>query len=600
MASPDLQISKLAAAMQRARLVLRRPRSERVDMVRELVGRHYSEEGATRDVPVNMIAMYTTIIGRKLMSNAPRAMLSTFDPSSKAMVAAMESWINKEIYRTQLAETFRRSINDSLFWGGVIKVALATPADSASQAWNLDAAEPFAECIDLDDFVFDIHARTFKKVTFIGHRFRAPLRVIKESKMYSKNRTELTADWDQLYNMEGDERISVIGRTSIGGDTEEYEDHVDLWEVYLPQHGVIVTLHHDQVSAFGKTGDGRENKALRIQKWIGPDTGPYHILSLGEVPGNIQPTAPVQNLLDLHKSLNRIMRKLMRQADRQKETGLVSGGAAEDGKRILETNDGEFSLVDKPENAKVVNFGGPNQANFQLFMAFKELFSWLSGNLDIAGGLSPQSKTAHQDEMLNQNSSATIGEMQSRVVEHVASVLRALCWYWHHHPTKTMKVHHVPAGAPVKGIQRVVTPERRQRVDFEDLDLRVDPYSLQHQTPQTRMTAITQLLTQIYLPLAQMFQSQGITISLSEFLQLSGKYMDQPDLAELFTVQEPPQQEGPSGGGGSGTPGMPQETTRNYVRRSLGGDSQQAKAAGLDNMLAKGSGTNGQVNGAIQ
>ena len=599
----DINLGRLCQAMQRARLVLRKPRAERMEMVREFVGQHYQIEGADKVVPVNLIGMYVNIVGRKLVANEPRILLSTFRREAKHITSIMENWGNKEIIKMGLMDTFQRGVTDALFSYGVVKVALADPASAAANAWSLRAGEPFAEPIDPDDFVFDVHARDWKHVTFIGHRMRVPLRVIKKSKIYSRERQQLQPNWDRLYNMEGDERISMIGRTTLAGDTDEFEDHTDLWEVYLPRHRTIITFSDDQLvgATVGGPRDRYYGKALRIQNWLGPDTGPYHILGFGVVPGNVLPKAPLMDLIDLHLTLNRVCRKLMRQAERQKEVGLASQGQTNDADRVIETNDGEFSRVDSPDSIKVVNFGAPNPGNSQFFEQFVQRFSWLAGGLELLGGLSPQSRTASQDEMLNANSSATIADMQAKVISWTTSVIKSLCWYWHHDPMRVMHVTHSLPGLPQIQLQRMLTPFQRQKVSFEDLELMVDPYSLIHQTPQSRLQTLTQIVTQMALPMMPILQQQGVGIDIQQFMRLVAKYANQPDLQDIFTIQEPPGQSG-QGAPGQGAaappaPAMPQQTTRNYVRRSLGAQSQGAQQNALMNNLA-GAQANGAVRGA--
>ncbi len=416
-------VGRLCDAMQRARLALRRPREERVNAVRQFVGHHWSEEGSQQLVPCNLISLYVDVVGRKLVANNPRVMLSTDNRRLKPIVNAMESWANKEVVKTQLDVTLRRVVLDALFSIGICKVALATPADAAALNWSLKAGQPFAARVDLDDFVFDHHARDFSECGFMGHRYRVPLRTVRESKMYAKSRENLTASEDRLFNFEGDERLSVLGRTTYG-DMIEFEDMVDLWEVYLPRHKLVVTLRDDSLTGAGEeVSNPLYGKALRVQRWLGPDSGPYHILALGVVPGNAMPKAPIQDLIDLHEAVNRIIRKLVRQSDRQKEVTFVSGGATEDGEWAMNANDGEAIKVDNPDKLKTTTWGGPNDQNFRLFVALKDLFDFLAGGLSLMGGLGPQSKTLGQDELLNQNASASISSMQDKCLKHTADVL---------------------------------------------------------------------------------------------------------------------------------------------------------------------------------
>jgi hypothetical protein len=169
-------------AMQRARLTLRYFREERREAVRQQAGKHWSEEGTRERVPVNLIAQYINIVGESMVPENLRAMLSTFKREHRSTVSAMQAWANKQIQRMLLGNTLKRVVIDSLFSIGIAKVGLATPADAASFAWNLQAGQPFCERVDLDDFVFDIHARDFSECSFMGHRVRVPLDAVKDSK----------------------------------------------------------------------------------------------------------------------------------------------------------------------------------------------------------------------------------------------------------------------------------------------------------------------------------------------------------------------------------------------------------------------------------
>jgi hypothetical protein len=596
-------IARLTSAMQRARLVLRTPRQNRFDFVREFVGSRWSEEGARRDVPCNLIAAYVHIVLTKLIMHNPRYMLSTWSKKIRPVITAEEDWINKEVEKMQLVDSLQECGLDGLFSIGVMKVALAGPGDAALSGWQIKAGEPFAEPIDLDDFVYDIHCKKLREAGYMGHRYRVPTAVAK--KMYGK-KSGVEAQHDPLFNMEGDERIGVLGRTTLGGDSEEFEDFTSLWEVYIPRHKVVITLLDDQLTGASAGGDVKAvrgyGKALKIQKWLGPSTGPYHILGFGKVPGNPMPKAPVQDLYDLHISVNEMLRKLLREAKNYKSWTAVQGGADADGNRVMTVNDGEIIKVDNPEKIIKMESAVPNQQIFMLFESMRNLFSWLAGNLDVMGGLTPQGDTATQEKLLNANSSATIDEMQQRMVDFTASVGSALCWYWHHHPTKVMRSEYQAPGLNVMSVPRRVFPQGqgtgpmgRQRMardhDWDDMEVKVDPYSLPHSTPSQRLQMMQQLVTSVFLPMAQLAQTQGISLDLHEFFSQWGKLTDNPEVDQLLTIGEPPP---PQEQGGSGAPEAgpgPAETTRNYTRRSQGAQGPQNQI--LQQLQAGGGKQNG-------
>ncbi len=578
---------RLCRAMQHARLALRTPRETRREITRNSVGRYWSDEGSPKAVPINLLGLYDRIVVPGLIGKNPRLMLSTFKQEHKPVVSALEDWVNPELERMNLARTLQRCVLDALTFVGVCKVALATPADAALLGWQRGAGQPFAERIDLDDFVFDLHARDFTEVSFIGHRYRAPIEVIRKSKMFSRERFDLAPSTDEYINPEGDERISTIGRTYLAGNSEEFEDMVDLWEVYLPRHRVIVTLADDHLS--GPRGGNK--MPLRVQRWLGPDCGPYHLLGYGVVPGNIMFKGPKLDLFDMHLFLNRTYRKLMRQADRQKNIGMVRGSASEDGTRTLDTDDGEFTKVDDPAAINMVDFGGPNQNNFAMFMSGKELFSWMAGNLDMLGGLAPQSKTATQDEILAKNATGAMSDMQTSSLIFTESVGRALLWFHHHHPTQVhQSVYKVPGGGGIEST-RNLTPKQRQRVPFDAIGCKVDPYSLSYQTPQMRLQALMQTLMQVYVPLAQQAQQQGVGLDMNKLFQKIGRMSDDPTLEEVLSVAAPVQEQP---GEAQQGPTKPPDTTRTYERISRPGRTDQGYAATqLMNGASLGGGSNG-------
>lgn len=579
--------------MQRARRALEPFRRNRLHMVRQMTGAHWSEEGAKQRVPVNLLSLYVNIVGRTLIPKNPRGLYATFQREHKPIVKAMQDWANKETERMDLANTLQRVVLDALFSIGICKVALATPADAASFSWNLRAGQPFAERVDLDDFVYDIHARDFSEVTFIGHRYRVPLEVVRDSPLYNKKlRESLSASTDPAFNEQGDERIGVMGRGYHASNTEEFEKHVDLWEVYCPRHRIVLTFPNDYLSGAVSGGIGSLATPLREQGWIGPDEGPYHLLGLGTVPGNAMPKGPIQDLIDLHEHINRLARKLMNQAERQKTIAYARGGATEDGDRTIKANDGDMISLANPENVGTMSWGGPDQTNFLWLNAMKDVFSWLAGNLDIMGGLSPQSKTATQDKMLNDNSSRTITDMQDRTKGFTSNVFKSLSWFWLHHPYLEMRTKFSLPAMPAFEVPRQVGPEQRQQLEFEDMDITIAPYSMQLDTPQQKLATIKAVMEQTYAPIAPILAQQGIVPDFNAYLRMVAELSDTPEIAELMTVSEPPTTESTT----AEPPGMPQKTERTYNRTNTPGRTEKGNSLNLTNALmgVDGGGTSQQ------
>lgn len=578
----DFDPDALCKAAYSARLATRYPREVRVMAIKHRAGFYYSENSSLFPMPINMLEMVHTIVGGRLISNNPQVNISTDLPDAKPVAEAIESWINKQIPRIKLRETLQEATTDSIDWYGIIMVSLATPGTAAMTGWNIKAGEPFAEVVDPDDHIWDLHARRFDQPAWEGHRFRIPLTVAR--KMYGKDRNgkPLEGNVDRIYNLEGDERPSMVSRTTLLGESE-IEEMIDLWHFYIPRHRLCVILRDDDLRGSCST-DGRggnKGKVLDAYTWIGPDHGPYHKFVLKSLPNNSMPKGMIQDILDLNEAINVLARKLMRQGDRQKEIIIASNAASKDAEKIFKTNDGEGTYVDRPEQVKAVFFGGPNQQNFQLMNALIDRLSYLVGNLELLGGLGPQSGTAKQDELLNENSSTTTQNMQQKTMNGVISVVTALAWYWYHDPYKVMSVTFYLPGSPAVNAPLQVHPHPGDQPQdpskmyrtwkFEDLNLHIDPFTVQYQSPQQRQQAIDAIVQNVIMPMMAILQANGVQFDVRAYLEKKAKMQQLPDLMELVkmvrtTVQgaNPDQQQASD----STAAVKPSNTSRNYTRRS--------------------------------
>lgn len=493
-----------------------------------------------RSQPVNILQMFTSIVGRNLIAKNPKCSLSTFNQSAKPTVHAMQDWFNRQTRKIRLDTALKRWVMNAFCSMGVLKVALATPSDAANSQWRLKAGDPFVANVDNDDFVFDHHARDIEEASFYGHRTRVPTETLKAT--YGKKAKDIGPSEDKLYNLEGDERISVIGR-GMWGDTIEYEDMTDVWEFYLPRHRVVVTVLDNYLTgATDESGNASPDyraRALSVKKWIGPDSGPYHFLNFLTVPGNALGKGPLQDVWDLHQSINNIYRKLIRTAHDYKSVTTYSRAADGDAQRLKDVMHGGIVPVDHPESIVPMEM---NRISNELFLLGETLIqraSWCSGNLETMGGLSPQGKTARQEQILNQNSAGGVADMFGSVVEGTSEVCEALLWFYHHHPTKEMKIDFALNGLPNHGIVRTIRPEQRHALSWEDLDLKVDPYSLTHKTPEQRMQNLVSVVKGVLLPMLPMAAQQGVAFDMKHFLSLLAEFSDEPNLQDILSFQQP-------------------------------------------------------------
>ena len=564
----EIDYARLGEAAMASRLVLKRFREERVAAVTSYAGNHYSDNGSPETLlPVNLLAKYIDIVGRTLVPKMPRFMLSTTNDDAKPAVSQMQSWMNDKLKRIGFQENLHRTAVDGLFSIGIMKVGIAGPSDASIRGWSLKGGEIYCEPVDLNDFVYDIHATRFDEADYIGHRCFWPLSSLKGTKLYDRKKVKnLAPSPDPMYNRQGDQTIDVIGKGSIGKGSTRLRDYVAVWEFYIPWAKRICVIADDDL--------GTECEPLREFEYIGPDCGPYHFLRFNIVPGNAMPKGPAMDLIDLNESYNEIEAKLIRQALRQKENIPVASANVADVQRYLDAADGEAFQCDTPAAAlKAVATTGANQNNNAYAMKLDERFNSLAGNIALIGGTAAQSPTASQDKMLNENSSRQVSDMQATMLEFTAQVGSAMAWYWWNHPEVIMETTWSPKAYPDMSIKRKLTPIQRQEIPWEEIDLNVDPYSMIHSTPAQQAQKLTAVFTQLIAPAMGLFREQGASVDVNFLLEKLGEYENIHDLRRLMMQVTPPGVEDSpestaSGGAGQDGAGMPANTTRTYERVS--------------------------------
>lgn len=577
----DIDIDRLGLAHQRSREALKPFRAARLRVLKKLAGPHYSDRTVLKKRYLNLISLYLSIVPRDLVPKNHRVMMSTFDHDQKPAVSAMNAWANDEIERLGLGAVYKELVVDACIQCAIAKVSIATPADVRAYGGNVPAGSPMLSKVDLDDFVFDTQAKKISEAAFIGNRFRVAKSVVLDSKLYSSRaKKRLEASLRKSQNFEGDEQATSLVR---GDETVEFEDMVDLWEIYFPQHKCVYTIADADIFC---VGDGRATYAeyiLREQEWIGPECGPYFTLQFNPMPGNPMPRGTINDVVELDTLANNLYRKLGDQAERVKEILLVPGSSDQDAERIVKTQDGKGARCEDPSKVKAAVFGGLNQGLFVFARDVIERFKEMSGNLSTWGGLSQQANTATQEQLLAQQSGGLAVDMRDTVYQFISDTQKALGWFWWHDPHKVMESTYSVPQAPEISMTRKLHPWNHDnpedlRRDGPMPKIKVDPYSLIWNSPERRAKDLVDVVTQVYTPLAQLAERQGVALDLVQFLQQIAELKDMPDLATILTMVESQQQQTDQSAGVRKEGTMPPETTRNYNRISSGGKTAEQGA----------------------
>lgn len=552
-------------------------RKFRASLVKEYAGStYYRQNNRTPESVNNAWALAIETINLAIAGGDPQVQLFTDIEEYLPFAADFEAILNSELKKMQFGDTLQEWVLEALFSLGIMKIGRADAhyMDVLPGIQDSRGSTLFANIVDLDCWVHDANATHWDEIDFCGDRYRCCLKAVQENERYDERvRRMVLANRDAMNNSieEG-----YPGRLSSGvtQDTEMFEDYVDLWDIFIPRDGVILTLVDNQ----------RDLPPLLVQEWNGPPnySGPYYILPASRVPGNLMPKTPGHMLKPLHDLINRLWRKLSRQAGKQKSLVIVDDGAEGDGNKIKDAEDCEVVAVGAPERVKVMEFLGPNQANMAFSSLAYDTFNRLAGNLDAMGGLGPQSSTVGQDEMILGTVSRKVGKLQQRVVSETVRLVKDLAFYlWHSDETYS-------ARRPISGTSYVhvatMTPGERDG-EFEDYNFDVSPYSISYSAPGERSKSILGLMTTIVMPALPYIQQAGVQVNWQRFIQLLAKENSLPELNNIFETGTNPYV---AQGGAPDAPGKPPVSTRNYVRTSRPAASREGNTQTLMQMAAGG------------
>ena len=561
-----MDFNKLHNAIAWSQKTLERPRKERKEAVRQYVGFHYADKGTKEKNPVNLVELAATIYLRHLAARVPKCIVRTDVPDLRPFAADMEIALNQIPGEINLASTLRRVVSEALFSIGIVKVGLGSTNENAKIG-----DEPFVSIVQLDDYFCDMSARSWEEVQYEGNDYWMDAEQVKA--MYGK---ELQGDDDNGVSADGQSHVHTV---SVDESSVPYSPRVLLRDVYLVRENRMVTYAVET------------QQILRDVPWDGPEGTPYIKLWFSDVPGNLMPLPPVAVWRDLNELANKLFRKLAKQTMGRKSVAAFQGGNEDAITRLKMAQDGEAIRYDgaAPEQ---ITIGGTDQGGVAFFLQTWDRFNLVAGNIDSLGGLSPQADTAAQEKLISESSSVRLHAMADATVEFAKAIFKRLAWYMWTDPVRERTLVKTATGRPDSrlAITKKWTPETRDG-DFLDYNFEIDVFSMQDDSPATRVQKFLTAYERVILPMLPQLQEQGAQIDLRAVLEWVGENSNLNELADFVMFpNQPAERRQPSGG--SPRPEYVSTkapvTHRTYERVNRPGATRQGRDAALMQTLLGG------------
>jgi len=552
---------RLQGAVEQSYRDLEVHRRHRVERVKAFAGPDYGDNGYSHSEPINLLQMASLIYKRKLAAKAPKAMVDTKYAEMKPAAASFGGALNQKIEDMRLELVIQDATMEALLGYGIVKIGLEQDGVIEIDGETFERGSLFVAPVSLDDWVQDMRAKRWEDIGFCGERHPVPLDIIREA--YGDDVVDKVGQ-GETKPVGGEERASDMSQENTISDP--FIPVAWLWDIWIPSLNLIVTY-----------ADDHREEALEVREWTGPKGGPYETIRFIGVPDNAIPLPPAAAQMDLNDIVNNTFRKLQKQAERQKQVGLVRTGNEEDGKRIIDAIDGEVIRSDDPQSYTQASFGGPSQENVGWMMLGKDLFSWISGNLDALGGLSPVSDTVGQEQLITEAVSEIVGNMQDEIRGFVQRIIHQIAFYVWNDPFMEIPYVKTVPGVPGLQIPGVFTWQDRQG-SLMDYAITIVPYSMEASSPAKVLQTIGKFMAEFYGPLMPVFQQQNYTLNIGGLVDLYAEHTNTPSLRDLFVVAG---QDRSDAGALEEMMKQPTQTTRRYERVNRPGATQQGKDQAL-------------------
>lgn len=558
------ELGRLRAAIESSERKFQKFRDHGRDALQQYFGSRYGDQGTEETVPINMMYFTTEVFVASLAAGTPQALVSAEARTLRNSAYDNELALNYVARHLKLGHVINETVFNALYYGiGIVKDGCTTATRKMIRGFHPETGQPFSEVVHPDEFVPDMEARSWRDVEFMVNRYRIPLEDARNNPTFdAKLRKELKPKPISHRQETGELKASDFSR---GGtwESEEFEENVELLDVYLPRRNLLLTIPTEG-----------EFIPLREQRWSGPDVGPFRVLMLSRPSGQLIPVAKAWSWMDLHLLINDLYCKAAEQALNQKTIAASGHGATRDGRKLYNAKDGDWVTVDDPRGVTQVSFGGADNSTVLMAMQAKQLFNSLFGNPEVLAGVGPQSDTFGQDNLISGAATRMVDRMGEHVLELAEGIMQDMAYY-----ITTDPLIHLP-------LEKVV-PETHLSVPFVytadrtigkliDYTIRVEPYSLQRLTPQQRLRILNDVVMNVILPGAGMLQQANASFDFEEYLRTYGRYAGiSTDVSRLVRFNTVTRAEA----GAGENPPMAAVTTRNHVRHNKPGPGLSSEDA---------------------
>jgi hypothetical protein len=528
--SIELTANRLSDSVKEGFERFKRFRLARASHMRSYVGKYMSEtHGITGDEPINLVflairSLVPNLVQKEGLNKVLTPILAQRDYAEKLGLALDE--LQQQL---RMARLLRECIVDMCFGLTVAKTSIAASGQLFTVAPDVrvDPGQIYTERISLDDMAGDPCCVAWDRAGFLGHRIRIERSRLLDAEGFSP---DLVAALPRAGTKDRVQELSQDDNQTTR--TRELQDYVNIVEVWVPEAQSVCYIPDPEEQG--------ASDYLKVEDYYGPPSGYYTFGGLTQpVPDNPFPVAPVGVWRDLSDMANRLFRKSMMQADRQKNVTLYRPNNADVAEAIRDAEDGEMIATEDPDGVSTVSYEGPSTETVQMVSNLYGWFNLVAGNPDLLSGASVASDKATGQQILQQNASISVGDMRDLVYDFAADISGKQAWYLHNDDLLFVPgqpgiplIKRLPNGGEQ---QMFLTPQDKSG-EFMTLGFKIVRRSMTVIDPENRARLVSAFCTQM---VPQAFQALMVSMQAGQSFNIQ-RYLTRiaEDLGIVEIVEE--------------------------------------------------------------
>ena len=514
------------------------------EQVERYHGPFYKKDYTQEYTGENHYYEYMSLMIPRLIYDNPRVRVTSRRSGTQELVAAaMPYAINNWVKETHFRKTLELLAADTLLNFGVALISETENRTLSPSKVQQDAVTPmWPRCTRVPQhrFIVDPIAATMEEARFVGHKWIRD----KEDLLELAKKSD---DW----NAKAIEDLgTTTDREELGRTYSDMPDRKEIicYEIWVPEHQLEDALgpddgFHGTIFTIGVTQnpDADSFKTAYIRKpraYYGPSTGPYVMFGIYPVPNSIYPLSPLVAIEGQVAELNLHVASASRAAEQYKKLILVDNTDPKFVQRVKDASDNFVIPVSGLERQRVVQaeVGGMSPAQLSYLQIARDRLDRNSGVSDAQRGNVEGRGTATEVAVAAEASTIRIAFIKQQYADAVQRVLETVAWFFYYDDRVVAPLG--LEGAADLGLENPWLvggdPDRESGATFEDLELDIEPYSMERTSEGNHQRRIMEMF-QLIMNTAPMVPQMPY-INWKDLFSKLGDALNIPAMADIVNV----------------------------------------------------------------